>query len=212
MWLPSNVTLLGHIKAGNNSTQLHCDYEAVIDEAKRKAKAMGGNLVKITELRSPVFISGCYGIKADVYHFPYIERLVYQAKPEDKPSVIHDTDKFALLYIYRLKDTVFPAARYTVYQDSNKVIFQSKSKNTVVLKLDKEEKITIWAKAGKQKELTLDVKYGHSYYLRCGVEHGNVLQNPVLELIPATKGEEEYRKLDKGRPKEKNPAYLNQIH
>ena len=208
--LPAGARLIGHIKAGNNSTELHCDYEAVINEAKKKAKALGGNVVKITELRSPVFISGCYSIKADVYKVPDIS--IYKPLPAKQQILSQDREKYAVLYIYRLKDTVFPAARYTVYMDSNKAIFQSKSRNTVTIKLDKEQKITIWAKAGKQKELTLDVQYGHSYYLRCGIEHGNVLQNPVLELVHEAKGEEEYRKLDKGRPREKNPAYLNEMH
>ena len=207
---PANQHALGHIKAGNNSTELRCDYEAVVNEAKRKASAMGGNLVKITELISPVFIGSCYRISADVYKVPDISN--FRSPADNAPVLMKDTAKYATLYIYRLKDTLFPSASYPVYMDSNTAIFQSKSKNAEVLQLHKEQKITIWAKAGKRKEITIDVQYGRSYYLRCGVEHGSVLQNPVLELIPDAKGEEEYRTLDKGKHREKNPTYLNEVH
>src|ERR1700761_3092873 len=55
--LPEKVRKIGVIKAGNNSTSTHCDYESVIQKAKIKAKKMGGNVIKITKLVSPAFIS-----------------------------------------------------------------------------------------------------------------------------------------------------------
>ena len=52
MPVPANAIKKGSIKVGNNATETHCDYEEVIAEAKREAKGMGGNIVKITACKS----------------------------------------------------------------------------------------------------------------------------------------------------------------
>jgi hypothetical protein len=208
---PANAKKLGAIKIGNNANKLHCDYEGMIASARQKAKAMGGNIVKITQMNDPVFISKCYSIKADVY---YVKELPdYKVQNAINPAGMNSG--YATLYIYRLRDTTMMATGYKVHLDNDSVICNVKGRSRDSIDLYKEGTITLWAETEKRQDLKLDVKSGHSYYVRCGLKSGELRMIPVLQLMDNNPGMAEYealKKKKKGTNKNTGIQYLRQIH
>ena len=206
---PIHGTLLGHIKSGNNSTAVSCDYQSVVDDAKLKAHKLGGNLVKITQLVKPVFISGCYAISADVYQVPDI--TPYAALIQKTAVAENAGVGFTTLYIYRLKDTLFPSASYNVYMNDDSLIFHSKSKAAAEIKLKNTDNIKISAK-GNAGAVTINTNEQKIIYIRCGVKHGSgIKQLPVIEVVDNKRGEQEFN-MPTQKNRESDPAYLNAVH
>ena len=207
--VPENAKKLGTIRAGNNATKTTCDYEEVVRSAKEKAKAMGGNIVKITKLIDPAFISKCYSIDADVYHVDELPDYHLKTTGDNNVSTANNT--YALLYIYRLKDTIALVSSHEVHLDNDSVICTVKGKSRDSVKIYKEGEITLWSKIEKRQELKLNVKPGGSYYIRCGLVKGEIRMIPVLELVDEKTGKAEYDHLKKGK-KDMDVKYLQQVH
>lgn len=205
--VPDNAQKIGSIKAGNNATAVHCDYEAVVAEIKEKARAMGGNLVKITGFVAPVFISKCYKIEADVYHTDHLP--VYNLKQQGETVDTMLQDK-AVIYIYRLKDTIAFAPAYEVHLNDNSSVYHARSNSRYVTSVDKEGEIILWTKMGKRTELKIIVRKGEQYYIRCGLIAGDLRKQPVLEVMDKKTGAAEYGKQYKN--KDIDVKYLYQIH
>jgi len=198
---------LGHISAGNSSTSVHCDYVAVISSIRHKAAALGGNLAHITSLKSPTFISSCYGVEADVYRVSDISPYL---KLRAQPSA--DTaGQYAVLYVYRLKDTLLPSEGYNLHLGKDSILCRIHGKTAHAFLVAQGGKVTVWAQTGVRRELTLNLEQGKSYYIRCGIASGSARQQPVLELVDAATGVAEYEKLDK-HAHVADPAYLKQVH
>ena len=207
---PVHAQRTGHLKAGNNATQTHCDYEEVVHEAKDKARLMGGNVVKITELRPPALVSKCYKIKADVYYAPAFRDSV-MAKMKVSAKQPSSTAPHATLRIYRLKDSVALATAYYLHLDGDSVICKVKSRSTATVNIYKDGPVTLWAKTEARRELKLDLKTGETYYIRCGLVKGSLRNIPVLELVNKQTGEAEY-KAPQGKEKNTEVRYLQEIH
>ena len=205
---PYNAKKVGKIRVGNNATRTHCDYEATITEAKTKARAMGGNLVKITKLVAPAFISKCYSIEADVYYadpLPVYDPIGRKTETYPLPAKPY----YALLYIYRLADTVAFAAPYSLHHNDS-VICTVKSRSRDSIKVYQEGPLTLWARA-KNEQVTIDVRFGSVYYIRCGLKQGEIRMHPYLEVVEYAIGEKEYGRMAKGK-KDMDASYLQQIH
>jgi len=208
--VPENSIKKGHIKAGNNATDMNCDYEGVIADAKEKAKSMGGNIVKITELIPPVFISRCYRIEADVYYCNNLSDPVFQLNTKHNSSS-DNPNNYVLLYIYRLKDTTMLAPSYNLHLDDNSVLCFVKSRSRDSIRIYKDGPVTLWGKTMHRGSLKLDTKFGEAYYIRCGLTGGQFNTTPDIELIDSKAGAAEYAK---GGKKSKNidVEYLEEIH
>lgn len=207
---PAIAKKIGTIKAGNNATETHCDYEQMVKEVKDKARAMGGNIVKITKLAEPAFISKCYRIEADVY---YISELPANLIPKTNDAITSISGKqdHAVLYIYRLKDTVAFASSYHLHLNNDSVICTVKSKSRDSVSIYKEGLVTLWAETEKKAELKLNIQFGKVYYIRCGLQGGEIRMVPKMEIVDKAEGEKEYGSQRKSK-KNMNVAYLQQIH
>jgi len=210
--VPANAKKLGTIKLGNNSTQLHCTYDDIIASAKQRAQAIGGNIVKITELITPVFVGKCYKIKADILYAPVLPE--YKISNESTTDAIitqlSDTDHFALLYVYRLKDTVTFQPGYNLYMNDS-AICHVRNRSKTALKLYKEGPTVFSAATEYKVSTTVNVKFGKVYFLRCGTIMGSITQVPHLEQVPYDKAIAEYEYLMHTK-KDVAPEYLNNIH
>ncbi len=208
MAVPADAKKLGNIKVGNNATSTHCDYEVLIADAKDKARAMGGNLVKITKLIEPAFISKCYKIEAAIYAVNVLPDYHIQ-KAADNNAAVSEKQDYATLYIYRLADTLALEGSYHIHlNDSDICTVKSKSRDEV--KVYKEGPAKLWAKPEKEHGAKLDLKFGSVYYVRCGLIKGEIRMVPVIEVVDNTTGAKEY-----GAQKNKKNmkvTYLNQVH
>ena len=201
---------LGTIKSGDNAFTTTCDYIGTINDAKEQAKNMGGNLVKITQLIAPTFISKCYKIQADVYLSTNLSS--YSAPLYDNKGPLDTgTMTYPTLYIYRLRDTLALEPSYSLHLNNDSVIARLKSKSHAVVKLTANSVAILWASTESRAEVKLDAQAGHTYYLRCGMIHGELRLTPSLQLVDNATGAYEYDKLSK---KSNNPGleYLRQIH
>jgi len=67
--LPENVEQLGTMSFGDNGFSIDCDYFSNLSKARKRAREIGANIVKITESKSPDFLSSCYRMKVTFYKF-----------------------------------------------------------------------------------------------------------------------------------------------
>jgi hypothetical protein len=206
---PVSAKKIGQIKVGDNAFKMGCDYEKVIGDAKRKAAAMGGNVVKITTLEEPVFVGKCYRVKADVY---YADDLHAYGKPDGGGTLLSggSAKNYAVLCIYRLRDTIVPEPTYKLHLNEDSVLCTIRGRSKHEFRIYKDGLIILWAKTEKRADLELNVKMGETYYIRCGVQPGQLWMTPVLELVNKDDGVQEFSKL--GRDKNDDVHYLDMIH
>lgn len=67
--IPEKVELLGYMKFGDSGFSTDCDFYSNLSKARKKAREIGANIVKITESKSPDIISSCYRMKINFYKF-----------------------------------------------------------------------------------------------------------------------------------------------
>jgi len=204
--VPANAKKLGSIKAGNNATCLHCDYGSLVETAKKKARDLGGNVVKVTALRSPTFISKCYGIKADVYRIDPLPDYGLQKTTREASS----TSSAGSIYLYRLADTTLSTG-YKVHVDGDSSVYYMKGRSKEMIPVTRAGTLTFWAETEKRASLKLEVSPGHDYYLRCGLKNGEIRMIPVLQQVDESLGKTEYNSIGK-RKKDGNARYLQAIH
>jgi len=208
--VPANAKKLGTIKAGDNALTTRCDYEDVIRETKQDARNLGGNIVKITQLIPPAFISKCYRIQADVYHTDTLPSFAVNTGTAGNNAT--DTSApYALLCLYRLRDTLALEPTYALHLNNDSVICKVKGRWHEAIKIYDTGTITLWAKTDHRKELKLKIKTGETYYIRCGLVHGDMRLVPIMELIDPVTGAYEYNSMNKLK-KDVGLEYLKQVH
>jgi hypothetical protein len=207
--VPAGAKLLGTIKVGDNALTIKCDYESDIDHAKELARKMGGNLVKITQLVSPVFIGSCYRIQAEVYSVDVLP--VYETKSAIAAKVEDTNINYATLYIYRLRDTLALEPSYSLHLNNDSVICNVKKRSRSIVKLMAPATIDLWAKTGQRYDLKLDIKPGGTYFIRCALKHGDMRLMPFIEVVNDQVGEKEYGKKTR-TDASAQLEYLKQVH
>lgn len=189
---PKNAAVLGSIKIGDSGfTTKNGTYEAVLNIAKEQARQAGGNVVKITEHKSPDMFSTIHRIKADILRVDNINDIL-AAEPENE-NLVYSHPDYAVIYFYRQPGSA-PLVVYDVYIGEVKV-FESRSRNYAEVKVYDEGEITIWAKTESKEEIPLTVKNGGEYYVRCGTSIGVFIGRPKLEKISNMSGRKEYESL-----------------
>jgi hypothetical protein len=58
---------VGTLQLGDNGLTVHCSYSQIHNRAKLEALKMGGDIVKIIELKRPNLLSSCFRLNALVY-------------------------------------------------------------------------------------------------------------------------------------------------
>ena len=203
--VPDGANKLGSFTLGNNATETNCDYEALIHAAKEKAGKMGGNIVKITELIDPAFISKCYKIKADVYHVAQLPQ--YKSTNADAPL----NTSYATLYFYRLKDTMAFVTAYNGHMNGDSIVCKVRSRSRDSVNVYSDGPVMLWAATERRTEVKIDVKTGNKYYIRCGLRKGEIRMVPVLELVNNEMGKTEYEQ-ERNHKKNMGVEYLQQVH
>lgn len=189
---PENAVVLGSIRIGDSGfTTKNGTYEAVLNIAKQQARQAGGNVVKLTEHKSPDAFSTIHRIKADVLRVDNITDIL--AAEQENENLVYSHPDYAVIYFYREPGSA-PLVVYDVHIGDVKV-FESRSKNYAEVKVYDEGEISIWAKTESKDELPLTVKNGCEYYVRCGTTIGVFIGRPKLEKISNMSGRKEYESL-----------------
>ncbi|MBI3617933.1 MAG: hypothetical protein HY210_06945 [Candidatus Omnitrophica bacterium] len=68
--LPENAVSLGEMTLGDTGfTAFGCDFNSLLNRAEEKARAVGGDAVKIVMKKRPDILSSCYRIKVKIIAF-----------------------------------------------------------------------------------------------------------------------------------------------
>lgn len=67
--VPENASKIGSSQFGDSMFSTDCSFDSNLVEARKIARANGANIVKVTEKKSPDFLSSCYRLKIDYYYY-----------------------------------------------------------------------------------------------------------------------------------------------
>ncbi len=177
---------IGILKVGDTGMSTKCSYQLVLEKAKEEARKAGGNVIRITEHKSPDFMSSCHRIKADILlvnqeNFDLLEMETDEADP---------SLDYAVLYIYRNMGTG-ALVNYNVHLGDSLICrVSNRFKQKIII--HKEGQTELWAKTESKVSLPVDIRHGRSYYIRCGVATGVVVGRPTLDLVSKQAGIKEF--------------------
>jgi hypothetical protein len=184
--VPAEAELLGEIKIGDSGFTTKCTYEDVIAKAKLEAMKIGGNVLKITEHKTPSSMgSSCHRIMAKILKMNDLSKL--KAAQEDE--IISNAD-YAILNIYRYGG-VGALIGYDFYL-GNDLLVRVVNNFKTSIKVTKTGLNSVWAKTEAKDELPIDIEKGHQYYIRCSVRMGAFVGRPKLELVDRKTGKAEF--------------------
>lgn len=185
--MPEKAEVLGQIKIGDTGfTTKNGNYAAVLTIAREQARQAGGNVVKITEHKSPDMQSSIHRIKADILRVDDLSAL----SDDTSDPVVSAHPDYAVIYFYR-ESGAGAFVSYDVYVGATKV-YRSRPNTSAEVKLYEEGDIEIWAKTEAKEVLPLTVKKGCDYYIRTSVSAGIVIGHPRIEIVSSEDGREEY--------------------
>ncbi|WP_188616025.1 hypothetical protein [Cloacibacterium rupense] len=67
--IPEKSELLGTIKFADSGFSTDCDFYSNLSKARKRAREIGANIVKIIESKSPDIISTCQRMKIEFYKY-----------------------------------------------------------------------------------------------------------------------------------------------
>ena len=187
---PSTATYLGVVEIGDSGFSTKCDLETVMAKAKTEARKAGGNVLKITEHKTPNAGSTCHRITANILKVADLSVVKQQAISE-KAEEVDTTWNYAMLYVYRPKNFNGALVGYDLFLgDSLLCRVTNKSKHAI--KIRQKGMNSVWAKTEAKEELPIDVEYGKTYYLRCGIKTGIMVGRPKMHWVENKIGRYEY--------------------
>lgn len=188
--MPENAGVIGQIKIGDTGfTTKNGNYAAVLNIAKDEARKAGGNVVKITEHKSPDMLSSMHRIKAVILRVDDLSVL-----SDDISDVeISTHPDYAVIYFYR-ESGAGALVSYDVYVGDTKV-YRSKPDTKAEVKLYEDGDVEVWAKTESKEVLPLTVKKGMDYYIRTSVSPGIMIGRPDLEILSSEAGRVEYESI-----------------
>lgn len=186
---PASAELLGTLKIGDAGMSTKCNFAQVLEKAKEEARKVGGNAVKITEHKTPDFMSSCHRISAEVLRLDNAQlALLKTADEEIDPTIDH-----ALLYVYR-NGGGGALVGYNLYLGDS-VLCRVTNRFRQAFKINKTDMTELWAKTESKESVPIAFKKGQTYYLRCSVGMGVMVGRPKLELVSKQAGSREFAKV-----------------
>lgn len=188
--VPEKAEVLGQIKIGDTGfTTKNGNYAAVLNIARDQARQAGGNVVKITEHKSPDLFSSIHRIKADILR---VDDLSVLSDDMSDMEVSTHPD-YAVIYFYR-ESGAGAFVSYDVYVGDTKV-YRSRPNTKAEVKLYEGGDVEVWAKTEAKEVLPMTIKKGMDYYIRTSVSAGIMIGRPRMEIVSAKTGREEYESI-----------------
>jgi hypothetical protein len=188
---PDSCILAGRLVYRGNISSAH-SYNNIIESAKKEARTMGGNIVKVTNLN----ISNMYDLSISVYYRRITSTLstgiqaAQDSLQKEKFGIGNPT--YAILYVYR-PNGMGVLVGYNI-EVNGKVVCKAKNNSCYEIKLYKEGPTEVAAETSGS--VTLNVKFGEEYYLKCQVQGGVLEGQPFFGIMPKWKGSAEYNEVE----------------
>jgi len=186
-FVPDGAEDMGTIKVGDSGFTTDCDWNIVLEKAKTEARKVGGNAIKITEHRTPDFMSSCHRITATVLRISNASEIAASIKKDD--DLVADWD-YALLHIYRFGGQG-ALVSYDVYL-GNEVICRARNRWKETIQIRSFGLNTVWASTESKTEIPVNFEQGREYYIRCGISMGIAVGRPTLQLVDNNTGKSEF--------------------
>lgn len=194
--MQENLVKVGFVRIGDTgfTSVRNGDYDHVIELAKKEARVLGGNVVRITRHTLPDETCTTHRIEADIYYAPDLLAL-----NPDIPNDFFLTDHpdYAVINIYRLYDF---GGVYNVYL-GDEMVYKASYLSKTRIKVYNSGDTTLWAKTESKTTLTIPVELGREYYVRCESSEGILLMKPALRLVADEAGWEEFNSVDELKTK-----------
>jgi hypothetical protein len=191
--VPAKCRFIGNLRIGDSGFSTDCGYEVVTKIAEYEARGMGGNILKLTEIKPPNMGSTCYRIKADVYYaenVDQIEKEINERYDSVARTVFGDNPNFAMVHIFRPKAFTGSAISYTLHV-GDKITCNMTNNSQFTVKLYIEGKTELWAQTEVRASETIDVRFGEEYYVRCEVKTGFWVGQPGISILEKFPGRSE---------------------
>ncbi len=183
---PKQAEVIGKVKIGDSGFTTDCDYETVINEAKMKAREIGGNAIKIIlHKQLSAFGSSCHRIVANILRIEGIEAYAETEQEE----ILLNVD-YSIFKIYRYSGPGSLVAFDLKIGDSTICRVRNNFKTT--LHIYKEGTHRLRAKTESASEIPIDLKPGKTYFIRCSIAMGAFVGRPKLELVDYKTGKAEF--------------------
>ena len=188
---PDYAVYLGTISIGDTGfTTRKGSFTEIVDIAKSKARESGGNLLVLTEHRTPDLLSSIHRIKAEVYRVADISEIsLDNYSSEYNPN----HPDFAIIYFYR-ESGAGSLITYIVNIGKEKV-FKAKNNSAAEVKIKEAGQFEVWAKTEKRSSLMLKVEMGMEYYINCSVGLGAFVGVPELSIVHPSIGKVKYERI-----------------
>jgi hypothetical protein len=190
--VPPGAKLLKSVRAGGGLAE--CGYHDAVHNAKIKAKSAGGNVLKITEVRCPNGVSPNFKVLADIYSVEDVASIfAYKSAKLDSSvkSLIRENAPFALLYVYREKSDFGAMIHYRLHVEDS-VVCNVANNSVNVVQVYHKGNTKIWARTEAQRDVNLFIEPGKVYFLKCSVGIGAFVGEPILKLMSAAEGYQEF--------------------
>ncbi len=172
------------VKVVDKGFKINCTYDDIVSEAKMKVKAAGGNILKVSEWRVPNAMSTCYGIIGEAYFMEDLSTMHRQlAHISDSivRSLIPDTARYAVLYVYR-PGGLGPLISYNLHLDDS-VICRVHNDRYYAVRIYKEGAANLWTRTEARVDVPIDLRFGQAYFLKCGVAMGAFVGHPTMRIV-----------------------------
>ena len=178
--IPSGAKTLGTLTVSSRlfSSIMSGTYDKCLDLAKRGARKMGGNSIKITNHSTPRRVYDKHSLNADV--------LLLSEAPVVEVDVTHPNYASVWLYSYYISS---PGYGYNVYLD-DKWVYYMKPYTKTEIRIFEPGTYTLNAKVEKVVELPLTVELGKDYYIEASVSLGLINPNPNLFFVSEFSGKD----------------------
>lgn len=186
--VPPNARLIGIVKVGDSGFTFDCDFPVVLEKAEIEARKAGGNLLKITEHKTPDFKSTCHRITAEIYFLENIDQQIFVTNTE--PEYFDTTANYALIHIYR-KGSYGALVSYMLHLGDTELCRVNVNCQETVMVMP-EGPNELWAKTESKLAIPINIEHGKEYYVRCGVSMGLFIGRPTLILVDNRTGKSEF--------------------
>lgn len=193
--VPAHCRLIGKVKILNDGNRADGSYWQIISEARARVAKQGGNVYKITKLTEPSSLDNRYQVWGQVYYTDSMNALKEDAIAKDDSIVrtlLSDTAKYALLYIYRPRKWAGSAWKHMIHADDT-VLCNLKNGSTSIVKIEKEGITDIWCTGGSSNKV--NIKFGRVYFVKSEIGIGVWVINPLINVQPIKHGYEAFMKV-----------------
>ncbi|MBP5625615.1 MAG: hypothetical protein J6W98_01720 [Bacteroidales bacterium] len=184
--VPAEAELLGDISIGDTgfTSTKNGTYEEVLALAKEKARAAGGNVISITNHRTPDGQSTIHRIKGNIYRVPDVSAITQTERTRTEHP------DYAVIYFYR-NSGLGPLVSYDVHVGETSV-YRAKVNTKAEVKIYEAGPVEIWGRTEAKVSFPINIQLGEEYYVRCGINMGLLVGRPELEFVDEHVGYDEY--------------------